>query len=251
MESKWASMDLTVTKDCPKTKSTQHKPKTKHTIGILRASWNFVKSIQLYLRYLYSRVDQKKTLQWSHKVHNDLKKFKNQTLQACFSVIYLSERAHTFYPEQTIRAAVVAKRPEYDVYSKMLQRFFAMLGLGRLPKKLAMPLWKGRVEAFGYRNLNVLKLQAQRNPDETSGSNSCIGAKSGAMSSTFSLPHDHLHNAKKNSILPATVPWKTQIEMLQSFRSTRVYRSTGQTCKSRLREPHEWCKSVWFWDISA
>ena len=72
-----------------------------------------------------------------------------------------------------------------------------MLGLGRLPKKLAMPLWKGRVEAAGYRHLNVLKLQAQRYLDETSGSNSCIGAKSGAMSSTFSLPHDHLHNAKK------------------------------------------------------
>ena len=162
----------------------------------------------------------------------------------------LSERAHTFYPEQTIRAAVVAKRPEYDVYSKMLQRSFAMLGLGRLPKKLAMPLWKGEWKQLDI-DINVLKLQAQRNLDETSGSNSCIGAKSGAMSSTFSLPHDHLHNAKKNSILPATVPWKTRIEMLQSFRSTRVCRSTGQTCKSRLREPHEWCKSVWFWDISA
>mmetsp|Transcript_16322 Transcript_16322/g.35953 ORF Transcript_16322/g.35953 Transcript_16322/m.35953 type:complete len:250 (-) Transcript_16322:15-764(-) len=30
----------------------------------------------------------------------------------------------------------------------------------------------------------------------TSGSNSCIGAKSGAMSSTFSLPHDHMSDAR-------------------------------------------------------
>ena len=77
---------------------------------------------------------------------------------------------------------------------------------------------------------------------QTSGSNSCIGAKSGAMSSTFSLPHDHLHKPRKTQSclqLCHNEHEKRCCKASDRQEYTEVIRSTGQTCNSRLREPHE------------